>query len=112
MDDDRFRNNADRMRNRQTLLEIIDATTELESVDYWIEVINKAGCPCGRVMNLQEVFDDPQVRAMDMVLDVDHERERGRSDDRLPGETLEDACAHSTTGTELGEHNDRILGDS
>ena len=42
------------MRNRQTLLEIIDATTELESVDYWIEVINKAGCPCGRVMNLQK----------------------------------------------------------
>ena len=28
--------------NRQTLLEIIDATTEQESVDYWIEVINKA----------------------------------------------------------------------
>ena len=64
MEDERFRTNADRMRNRSELLMIIDAATEKETVDHWIETINAAGCPCGRVMTLDEVFDDPQVLSL------------------------------------------------
>ena len=112
MDDDRFCTNADRMRNRQTLLEIIDATTEQESVDYWIEVINKAGCPCGRVMNLQEVFDDPQVRAMDMVLDVDHGESGVVRMTGFPVKLSKTPARIQRPAPKLGEHNDEILGDS
>ena len=39
-----------------------------ESVDHWIETINKAGCPCGRVMTLAEVFNDPQIISQEMVI--------------------------------------------
>lgn len=112
LDDDRFCTNADRMRNRQTLLEIIDATTEQESVDYWIEVINKAGCPCGRVMNLQEVFDDPQVRAMDMVLDVDHGENGVVRMTGFPVKLSKTPARIQRPAPKLGEHNDEILGDS
>ena len=100
------------MRNRQTLLEIIDATTEQESVDYWIEVINKAGCPCGRVMNLQEVFDDPQVRAMDMVLDVDHGENGVVRMTGFPVKLSKTPARIQRPAPKLGEHNDEILGDS
>ena len=32
----------------------------------------RAGVPCGRVMNLAEVFADPQVLAQEMVLETEH----------------------------------------
>ena len=72
LDDVRFQTNEDRMTNRDVLAGIINEVTSLRIVDHWIEVINDAGCPCGRVMNLAEVFSDPQVLSQEMVLDQVH----------------------------------------
>ena len=72
LDDVRFQTNEDRMTNRDVLADIINEVTSLRTVDYWIEVINDAGCPCGRVMDLAEVFSDPQVLSQEMVLDQVH----------------------------------------
>ena len=72
LDDVRFQTNDDRMTNRDVLAGIINEVTSLRTVDHWIEVINDAGCPCGRVMNLAEVLSDPQVLSQEMVLDQVH----------------------------------------
>ena len=72
LDDVRFQTNEDRMTNRDVLADIINEVTSLRTVDHWIEVINDAGCPCGRVMDLAEVFSDPQVLSQEMVLDQVH----------------------------------------
>ena len=72
LNEDRFSTNANRMANRDALMELVNAVTETGTVDHWIKVINEAGCPCGKVMNLAEVFSDPQVLAQEMVLDVHH----------------------------------------
>ena len=72
LDDVRFQTNDDRMTNRDVLAGIINEVTSLRTVDHWIEVINDAGCPCGRVMDLAEVFSDPQVLSQEMVLDQVH----------------------------------------
>ena len=72
LDDVRFQTNEDRMTNRDVLADRINEVTSLRTVDHWIEVINDAGCPCGRVMDLAEVFSDPQVLSQEMVLDQVH----------------------------------------
>lgn len=72
LEQDRFKTNADRMMNRDELLKIINKVTEQNTVEHWISVINEAGCPCGRTMNLAEVFSDPQVLSQEMLLEVDH----------------------------------------
>ena len=112
LDDNRFRTNADRMRNRPELLKIIDAATEQHSVDHWIDIINKAGCPCGRVMDLQEVFDDPQVRAMDMVLDVDHGDSGVVRMTGFPVKLSMTPARVHRPAPQLGEHNGEILGET
>lgn len=38
----------------------------------WVVALNSVGVPCGRVMNMQEVFEDPQVRHMNILRPVDH----------------------------------------
>jgi len=38
----------------------------------WIEKLNAAGVPCGAVRTLQELFDDPQLEAREMIARVEH----------------------------------------
>ena len=111
MDDERFCTNADRMRNRSELLLIIDAATEKETVDHWIEIINAAGCPCGRVMTLDEVFDDPQVRATEMVLDVDHGDHGLIRMTGFPVKMSKTPTRIHRPAPDLGQHNDEFFGE-
>ncbi|PJI37262.1 hypothetical protein CTI14_65550, partial [Methylobacterium radiotolerans] len=53
---------AHRMRNRGAITEAIQTRTRQHTSAHWIERLNRFGVPCGQVLNLQEVFEDPQVQ--------------------------------------------------
>ncbi|MEK9725415.1 MAG: CoA transferase [Rhodospirillaceae bacterium] len=109
MKEPRFATNADRMANRAELNARIDAAMQGQPVDHWIEVINAAGCPCGRVMTLADVFADPQVQAQDMELAVDHP---GRGTIRMTGFPVKlgaTPCTVVRPAPELGQHTHEIL---
>ena len=110
LEEARFLTNADRMANRDALVEIINAVTETQSVDHWIEVINKGGCPCGRVMNLGEVFSDPQVLSQEMVLEVDHPGYGKVKMTGFPVKLSETPPKLHRPAPRLGEHTDEVLG--
>ena len=38
----------------------------------WIDAFNKAGVPCGPIYKINEMFDDPQVKAIGMAQPVKH----------------------------------------
>jgi CoA:oxalate CoA-transferase len=110
LEESRFLTNADRMENRDALVEIINAVTETRSVDHWIEVINKGGCPCGRVMNLGEVFSDPQVLSQEMVLEVDHPGHGRVKMTGFPVKLSETPPKLHRPAPKLGEHTEEVLG--
>jgi CoA:oxalate CoA-transferase len=110
LEESRFLTNADRMENRDALVEIINAVTETRSVDHWIEVINKGGCPCGRVMNLGEVFSDPQVLSQEMVLEVDHPGHGMVKMTGFPVKLSETPPKLHRPAPKLGEHTEEVLG--
>ncbi len=66
-----FGTNRQRLIHREQLRELIDREVIRAPVDDWIERLNGARVPCGRVMTLPDVFKDPQVLAQDMVLEID-----------------------------------------
>lgn len=70
--DPRFQTNADRMRNRGAITDAIQARTRQHTSAHWIERLNRFGVPCGQVLNLREVFEDPQVQDQRMAIDVPH----------------------------------------
>lgn len=67
-----YQTNADRMQNRAAITAAIQARTRLNTSAHWIERLNQFGVPCGQVLNLQEVFEDPQVQDQQMAIDVPH----------------------------------------
>ena len=70
LEESEYATNERRVRNRPSLNARINARMSERTVDHWIEAINRAGCPCGQGMDLEEVFSDPQVLAQGLVLDV------------------------------------------
>lgn len=75
-DKSEFNTNAKRMARRQEIKEIIEARTRAQTSQYWIHRLNKFGVPCGPVLGLADVFEDPQVQDQEMTIDVAHP-ERG-----------------------------------
>ena len=61
-----------RVRHRAALVEQIEAITGRQPRRYWLEKLEAAGIPCGPINDYAEAFADPQVRARDMVVEVDH----------------------------------------
>ena len=105
-----YADNARRMANRPALNARINAVTRTRPVDHWIEAINKAGCPAGRVMALDEVFTDPQVLAQEMVVES---QRPGRAPIRMTGFPVKlsaTPCTVQLPPPELGEHTDEVLG--
>lgn len=70
--DPRFGSVPDRATNRPALNAAINECTRLRETDDWIARLNEAGVPCGPILTLDQTFDDPQVRHLEMVWKVEH----------------------------------------
>ena len=111
LDDPEFADNPARVRNRERLRELIERRIRDATVDVWIERLNRAGVPCGRVMDLRDVFTDPQVLAQEMVLEVEHP---GHGPVRMTGFPIKldgTPARVRRPAPELGEHTDAILAE-
>ena len=109
LDDPDFASNDARMANRGRINALVNEKIGRQTVAHWIEAINKAGVPCGRVMGIDEVFDDPQVLAQDMVLDVPHP---GHGNVRMTGFPVKlsgTPCEVRLPAPALGAHTDEVL---
>ncbi|MDF1792146.1 MAG: CoA transferase [Thalassobaculaceae bacterium] len=104
-----FDTNANRMANRTALNARVNAVTRAKPVQYWIDAINKAGCPAGRVMGLDEVFTDPQVLAQEMVIQSERDGREPIKMTGFPVKLSATPAALRQPPPELGEHTDEIL---
>ncbi len=70
--DTRFLKNQDRVRNRATLVPLLEAVMKTRGKAEWLAALEQAKVPCGAINNLEEVFSDPQVRERGMVTEWRH----------------------------------------
>ncbi|MDL0431708.1 CaiB/BaiF CoA-transferase family protein [Marinobacter sp. TBZ242] len=70
--DDRFATNRARVANRKELIPKLRQATVMRSTREWVEVLERAGVPCGPVNTLDQVFNDPQILARGMRQTVTH----------------------------------------
>ncbi|MDO8631233.1 MAG: CoA transferase, partial [Phycisphaerales bacterium] len=107
--DERFKSGELRSRNRVDMNAAISKITRTKDSKHWIALLNDAGCPCGPINSMDQVFADPQVRHLGMAIAVDHP-ELGRF------EVVNQAVKLSRTPSSIrtaapgpGEHTDQIL---
>jgi crotonobetainyl-CoA:carnitine CoA-transferase CaiB-like acyl-CoA transferase len=61
-----------RVRNRAALVARIESITAREPRRHWLDLFDAHGIPAGPINDYSEAFADPQVRAREMVVEIDH----------------------------------------
>jgi formyl-CoA transferase len=67
-----FATNAERVRNRDVLVPLLDAVMRTRTQRAWLDALEPLAIPCGPINNLDRVFADPQVIARGLRLDLPH----------------------------------------
>lgn len=70
--DARFSTNPERVKHRQLLVPILAEMVKQKTKAEWISLLEQAGVPCGPINTLDEVFNDPQVQARQMQVNLSH----------------------------------------
>jgi crotonobetainyl-CoA:carnitine CoA-transferase CaiB-like acyl-CoA transferase len=107
--DPRFLSNDLRVRNRAAINAAIEARLRAATTAEWIDRLNAAGVPCGRVMGLAEVFADPQVIEQEMVLTQPHPGHGAVKMLGFPVKFAEAPCLLRRPAPEVGGDSDAVL---
>ena len=70
--DERYATNPARVQHRDVLVALLGAATRERSTAAWIAAMEAAGVPCGPINTLDQVFDDPHVRARGLRVEMPH----------------------------------------
>jgi crotonobetainyl-CoA:carnitine CoA-transferase CaiB-like acyl-CoA transferase len=76
-----------------------------------VEALNAAGVPCGPILNVKEVFEDPQVRHLGLATRVQHPRLGELEVQNLPVTLTRTPGAVRMPTPERGQHTEEILGE-
>jgi crotonobetainyl-CoA:carnitine CoA-transferase CaiB-like acyl-CoA transferase len=111
IDDPRFGTMRDRSKHRTQMNAELDRHLSRKPSAEWIEILNRAGVPSGPILNVKEVFEDPQIQHLEMAKPVKHP-ERGEILVQAPPTTLSRTPgAIRRAAPTQGEHTDEILAE-
>jgi crotonobetainyl-CoA:carnitine CoA-transferase CaiB-like acyl-CoA transferase len=108
--DERFATNAQRLKHRIELIDIISKLTRRHSTQYWVDGLEAAGLPCGPVNTIDQVFADPQVLHREMKISLAH----AAGELPLIGSPLKLSAtpvSYRRSPPTLGQHTDEVLKD-
>ena len=107
--DPRFATNGKRVENRAEITRLIQDIFRGKTTAEWLGLLEAAGVPNGPINDVAQVFEEPQVRARGVKIEVEHAA-AGKlplvaSPMRFSGTALE----YRLPPPLLGEHTDQIL---
>jgi crotonobetainyl-CoA:carnitine CoA-transferase CaiB-like acyl-CoA transferase len=112
-EDERFRTNSNRLRNREALYALLPGITRRKTQREWLDGLTACGVPAGPVNDLAQVFADPQVLHRGMRIEMAYpDSEKGRVE--LIGNPLklsETPVDYRRPPPRLGQDSDEMLGE-
>jgi formyl-CoA transferase len=107
--DARFATNPERVRHRDTLVPIIAEMVRSRGKHEWIATLESVGVPCGPINDLGEVFENEQVEARGLRVDVPHPSGATAALVRSPIRMSATPPEVRSAPPMLGEHTDAVL---
>ena len=108
-DDPRYRNNAARSANRDSMNEILQAVFLTKTYEQWEPILLKNGIPFGAINDLAQLVEHPQVKARGALVEVQHPRAGKVKMVGVPMRLSKTPGSVRTPSPSIGEHNDEIL---
>jgi CoA:oxalate CoA-transferase len=107
--DKRFEVNAKRHQNHHVLMPILEEVFRARSAEEWIRLMEKEGIPCGPINTVDKVVSHPQIRAREMIAEIDH-GSLGKI--KMPGLPIKLSLTPGKVdkpAPRLGEHTEEVL---
>jgi crotonobetainyl-CoA:carnitine CoA-transferase CaiB-like acyl-CoA transferase len=108
-EDPRFRTNPDRVRNRLTLVPIIQRIMGERGSGEWLPGLAAVGVPCGLINDMGEVFQDPQVEHRGLRIEIPHPAGVPCPTVASPMRFSATPIAYDRPPPRLGQHTDEVL---
>ncbi|WP_010530090.1 CaiB/BaiF CoA transferase family protein [Lentibacillus jeotgali] len=109
LEDNRFKTNSERIKNRNKLHEIIERQTiKYESIEL-IHILRDNKVPCSIINTLDKVYSDEQVNAMNLIKEIENYRIDDFKIVDLPFKLDQLRGDYRINPPELGEHTQEIL---
>jgi formyl-CoA transferase len=109
--DPRFSDQAKLMANMSQLTAILDQVFGAQPMEHWNEVFSGVHVTFGAVRGPEEVVNDPQLQANDIVVPLEGAGGRLTSTISSPIQVHGITKVSATRAPELGEHSEEILRD-
>jgi formyl-CoA transferase/CoA:oxalate CoA-transferase len=110
-DDPRYRTNADRAKNRGTLILKLQEVFLTRTYEEWESILLPRGIPMGAINTIEQVVEHPQVQARQVLVEMDHPRAGKVRMVGAPVRLSETPGSVRTPSPLLGEHTDEVLRD-
>jgi crotonobetainyl-CoA:carnitine CoA-transferase CaiB-like acyl-CoA transferase len=108
-EDERFATNRQRVTRYEEFRPLVAERLRTRSRQFWIDRLTAAGVPCGSVRNLQELFDDPQLGAREMIARLEHATIGSMKMLGVPVKLSDTPGSVRMAPPLLGEHTDAVL---
>jgi crotonobetainyl-CoA:carnitine CoA-transferase CaiB-like acyl-CoA transferase len=106
-DEERFRTNPQRVRNREELVAAIAARLRTASSAEWLERLRTAGVPVAPVQDIRQVAEAEQTAALGLLQDLGAYVAPG-----LPLSVDDERPPHSSPAPEVGAHTADVLAEA
>ena len=109
--DPRFATNPLRVQHRDTLVPLLAEMVRSKTREEWIAQLEAVGVPCGPINDIGEVFENPQVRARGVAMEMAHPSAGKVTLVRSPMRLSATPVAGTLPPPMLGQHTDEVLRD-
>ncbi|MEM7403793.1 MAG: CaiB/BaiF CoA-transferase family protein [Pseudomonadota bacterium] len=111
LDDERFATAVERVRNRDHVTATLNEITAQRPSAWWLEKLEASKVGCGAINSLEDVFNDPQVQAREMVLEMPHPATEGRPAKLIasPIKLSETPVSYRRSPPLIGQHTEEVL---
>lgn len=109
--DERFATNPQRVKHRDALVAAISAVTATRRTDEWVAAMEAAKVPCGPINTLDRVFENEQVRARGVRVEMAHPEAPAVPLVANPIRLSESPVEYRRAPPTLGQHTDEVLQD-
>jgi crotonobetainyl-CoA:carnitine CoA-transferase CaiB-like acyl-CoA transferase len=109
LEDQRYHSNSARVENRQRLCSQISQLLEKRSSKDWLAAFEQQQIPCGPINNLEQLFEDPQLLARNMLVSIEERRSGELTLPANPINYSRSQINYSVPPPELGSSTESIL---
>jgi len=108
-EDERFKTNPLRTKNRKALNEILDPIMASKTTPEWEVIFEKEGLPYSPINNLKQISEDPHIAYRKMLVEIDQPRVGKMRIANSPIKMTETPGEVYAPAPLLGQHTDEVL---